>query len=104
MSTYELIKDAILNKRQVVAIYNGYRREMCPHILGWKDDKQQCLFYQFGGDSSSGAIVTGSDRNWRCILIDKLENVTIQDGEWHTASNHSRRQTCVDQVDVEASF
>ena len=41
MSTYELIKDAILNKRQVFAIYKGYRREMCPHTLGWKGNKQR---------------------------------------------------------------
>ncbi|MEM9808947.1 MAG: hypothetical protein AAF959_27145 [Cyanobacteria bacterium P01_D01_bin.56] len=101
MSAYETIKDAILNKRQVVAIYKGYRREMCPHTLGLKGSKQHCLFYQFGGDSSSGAIIPGSDRNWRCIPVDKLESITVRDGEWYTASNHSRRQTCVDQVDVE---
>jgi len=104
MSTYELIKDAILNKRQIFATYKGYRREMCPHTLGWKGDKQQCLFYQFGGDSSSGIIISGSDKNWRCIPIDQLENITIQDGDWQTANNHSPRQTCVDQIEVEASF
>jgi hypothetical protein len=104
MSAYELVKDAILNKRQIIAVYNGYRREMYPHTLGWKGDKQHCLFYQFGGDSSSGLIVSGSDKNWRCIPIDKLENITVQDGEWHTAGNHSLRQTCVDQIDVEVSF
>lgn len=101
MSAYEIIKDAVLNKRQVAAIYNGYHREMCPHTLGWKNNKQHCLFYQFGGDSSSGAIIPGSDRNWRCIPVDKLENISVKDGEWYTASNHSRRQNCVDQIDVE---
>ncbi|MBD1867013.1 hypothetical protein H6F95_06790 [Cyanobacteria bacterium FACHB-471] len=104
MSNYELIRDAIINKKQVVAVYKGYRREMCPHTLGWKGNKQQCLFYQFGGDSSSGAILPGSDRNWRCILVDELEDVLIQDGSWHTAKNHIRHQTCVDHIDIEASL
>ncbi len=104
MSNYDLIKSAILNKQQIFAIYKGFRREMCPHILGWKGSKQQCLFYQFGGESSSGAIVLGSDKNWRCIPIDTLENITVHDGDWYTARNHNRSQTCVDQIDVEVSF
>jgi len=104
MSAYEQLKDAIQKKQQVVATYKGHLREMCPHALGWKGDRQQCLFYQFGGHSSSGAIVPGSDKNWRCLPVDGLENITVREGEWHTAGNHSRRQTCVDQVDVEVSF
>ena len=104
MSFYELIKGAILKKHQVIATYKGYRREMCPHTLGWKGNKLQCLFYQFAGDSSSGVIVPGSDKNWRCIPIDQLENIIIQEGKWYTASNHSRRQTCVDQVEIEVSL
>ena len=41
MNTYELIKDAILNKKQITAVYDGYYREMCPHALGTKNGKQQ---------------------------------------------------------------
>lgn len=104
MNNYDLIKSAILNRQQIFAVYKGFSREMCPHTLGWKNSKQQCLFYQFGGNSSSGVIILGADKNWRCIPIDLLENVTIHDGEWHTSVNHSRRQTCVDQIDVEVSL
>ena len=104
MCNYEIIKKAILEKKQILATYNGNKREMCPHALGTKNGRTQCLFYQFAGESSSGQITLGSDENWRCIPVDKLENVSIREGEWYTSDNHSRSQTCVDSVDVEVSY
>ena len=101
MGTYELIKQAILGRKQVHADYKGYQRQLCPHVIGWKDGKAQALFYQFGGRSSSGLAPDGSGDNWRCLFLDELSNVTIHDGDWHTAPNHTRRQTCVDEIDVE---
>jgi len=101
MSIYNLLKQAIIKKQQVIATYNGYYREMCPHALGTKNGKEQCLFYQFGGQSSSGLIIPGSEKNWRCIPVSGLENVSVRNGEWHTAYDHSKKQTCIDHVDVE---
>ena len=104
MSTYDIVRGAILNKQQVIATYDGHHREMCPHVIGHKNGKEQALFYQFGGTGSSGPIqFDGSPANWRCIPIDGLTNVSVRDGEWHTAQSHSKRQTCVDSVDVEVA-
>jgi len=100
-ANYVTIRDAITKKQQVVATYNGYVREMCPHVIGYKGGREQALFYQFAGESSSGPIIPGSEKNWRCIPIAGLESVSVRDGAWHTSENHTRRQTCVDQVDVE---
>ena len=36
--------------------------------------------------------------------IDDLQDVVVTDGEWHTAPNHTRPQTCVDEIDVEVDF
>ena len=36
---FGLIKEAIQERRHVVATYNGFRREMCPHVLGWKSGR-----------------------------------------------------------------
>ena len=77
---------------------------MCPHVIGRKNGREQALFYQFGGETSQGPVVPGSDGNWRCIPIDGLEDVTVREGEWETASNHSRPQTCVDEIDLEVAF
>ncbi|MCK4905757.1 hypothetical protein KAS42_05935 [bacterium] len=101
MNIYDLLKQAILNKQQIVATYDGYHREMCPHALGIKEGLEKCLFYQFAGESSSRQIIQGSSDNWRCIFVSELTDVSIRDGEWHTASNHSRSQTCIDDIDVE---
>ena len=102
--TSEIIRDAIWTKRQVVATYRGYRREMCPHVLGWKHGRQQALFYQFGGGSKSGLDPVGSPKNWRCIPIDALLIHEIRDGAWHTAPNQSRPQMCVDVIVAEVNF
>ncbi|MNE02403.1 hypothetical protein D3C80_948770 [compost metagenome] len=104
MNNYELIKYAIQNKKQVTAVYAGHYREMCPHALGTKNGKQQALFFQFGGESSKGKIDSTSPFNWRCLRLVDLEDVQIRDGEWYTADNHSKAQTCVDQIEYEVKL
>jgi len=104
-TNYELVREAIETKQHVTAEYKGLKREMCPHVIGTNDyGRTQALFYQFGGESSSGPILEGSTANWRCIPIDGLDNVSVQPGEWYTADNHSKTQSCVDNVDLEVEF
>ena len=98
---YDLVKEAILNKKIVFATYHGYQRVMCPHCLGTKRGREQALFYQFAGESSTKLSSDGSPDNWRCLFLDELTNVRIEDGRWHSAPNESRPNTCVDRVDVE---
>jgi len=95
---YWMIRQAILDKDIVVATYHGYVREMCPHELGTKNGRLQSLMYQFAGGSTNDLEPDGSPANWRCIIVEELANVSIKKsaGEWHTASNYSRPQTCVD--------
>jgi hypothetical protein len=104
MDNYSILKSAILNRQQVLADYKGYYREMCPHVIGRKKGVAHCLFYQFGGESSSGAILPGSDSNWRCIPVDQLSIISVRDGEWFSVSGHTRRQTCIDVVDIEVDL
>ena len=103
METYQMIRQAIVEKKQVIATYHGHPREMCPHVIGWKGGRAQALFYQFAGTSSSGLGPDGSPGNWRCLFLDELSNVQVRDGAWHSAPNHSRPQTCVDNIDVEVT-
>ena len=99
---YALVKGAILNKKSVSATYQGRPRLLCPHVLGAdKDGNDQALFYQFGGESSSRPIQPdGSPNNWRCLTLDRLSDLKLVDGPWHTAPNHSRPQTCVKTIHV----
>jgi hypothetical protein len=96
-SVYDVIRSAISAKATVRATYRGRLRLMCPHVLGVKGSRLHCLFYQFGGSSRSGLGVKGS---WRCIAIDELADISVEEGEWHTAVDYDlNSQTCVDQVD-----
>ena len=107
-STYDLIRQAILEKQQVLATYHEHRRELCPHVLGEKNGKPHALVYQFGGTSRRGPLgPDGSPENWRCMFVDELSDVRLRAGEWHTARptpgaapEDRTPQTCVETVDV----
>lgn len=95
---YDLIRLAILARRPILATYRGRLRLMCPHVLGLKGNRVHCLFYQFGGSSRSGL---GAEGSWRCIAVDELADVSIEENQWHTATDYGLdSQTCVDQVDI----
>ena len=96
--TYQLIRRAMLESKQLVLTYKDYRREVCPHVIGRKNGFEQVLTYQFGGGSSSGLPAGGQ---WRCMRIRDILDVSARAGEWHSDPKHSRTQTCVDQVDLE---
>src|SRR6266571_5561697 len=98
---YDLIRQAILDMDVLAVSYQGSIREMCPHVLGKKSGSPYALLYQFAGESATGLKPDGSPDNWRCLRIDKLSHVEGRkaNGEWHTASNYSSVQNCVDEVD-----
>ena len=100
----DLIIQAITKKKPVRAMYSGYERELCIHAVGTKRGKPQLIAYQSGGSSSSGPIVLGSDRNWRCMELAKLSDVEIIEGEWVSVSEHSRPTTCLDEITAEVEI
>jgi hypothetical protein len=97
-SNYAVIRTAITKRQQVVATYKGKRREMCPHVIGHKNGREQALVFQFGGESSRPLPPRGQ---WRCLAVAELDSIQLLDGEWHSGDGHSRRQSCVDVVDLE---
>ena len=101
---YRLIWTAVATRRSISAIYGGRLRLLCPHRLGRNNAGQlRVLCYQYGGESGSGLEPTGSPANWRCIALERLRSVAlVENGMWCTARNHSRPQTCVPDVDVDA--
>jgi len=100
---YSVVRTAVVSKRPIVAVYHGRQRLLCPHRLGWnKEGQPRVLCYQYGGESESGLGPVGSSTNWRCIALDQLRGVKLLEGAWRTAPNHSRPQTCVAEVDVDA--
>jgi hypothetical protein len=101
---YAFVREAVINRRPIAAMYEGKRRLLCPHRLGRnKAGQLRVLCYQYGGESQSGLAPLGSPSNWRCIAVEKLSRVELLDEDvWRTAPNHSRPQTCIPDADVDA--
>ena len=98
---YQLIKQAMENRSNVRASYDGFTRDFSPHALGRKGLEERVLGYQFAGQSTTGLGPDGSAENWRCFFISTIRSCEIIDGRWHTGRNHSRPQTCIADLDLE---
>lgn len=58
------------------------------------------MAYQFAGSSGSGLPPEGQ---WKCLRLSEMTNVEIRQGKWLTGSRHSKRQTCVQDVDIDVN-
>ena len=97
----DIIVNAIRQQLVVTAMYQGYERIMCPHVIGYKKGVLNTLFFQFAGGSKSGLPPDGQ---WRCVHVDELSSVSAAPGEWHTGPDHSRPQSCVDEIIAEVAY
>ena len=88
---------AITQRQSVSARYSGFVRELCPHALGWKDGREQCLFFQFAGSSKSGLPAGGM---WRCLPLAKLQVLRVYTGPWHSRPDYWNKVTCIDAITV----
>jgi hypothetical protein len=97
---YELFEEAMRSRKQVLCMYGGYLRELCPIILGHSQAQEKALTYQFGGQSKSGLPPGGE---WRCLWLSKVSNARLRDGQWFAGSSHARPQGCVEVVDLDVN-
>jgi hypothetical protein len=99
---YELLRRAAACKQPVAANYDGLPRLLCPHVLGRKADRLHAFVYQFGGGSNRGLPMAPEGvGSWRCLAVEKLSQVELRAGVWHTQPR-SQRQTCIDEIDFDA--
>jgi len=99
---YELLRFAAARRQPVVAVYDGLLRLLCPHVLGRKSGRLHVFCYQFGGSSNSGLpMAPDGVGDWRCLAVEKLSQVELRAGAWHTGPR-SPRQTCIDEIDFDA--
>jgi hypothetical protein len=95
-ATYKLFEKAMVERKQVLCVYDGYPRELCPIILGHRKGEEVALVYQFAGRSSR-PLPPGGD--WKCLTLSKARQVQLRDGPWRAGSSHRQRQSCVEVVD-----
>ncbi len=94
------IEKAMEERKSISAYYNRFFRKLSPYELGTKKGKYQCLFYQYGGESSSGIINGKSKGNWRCLELNKLTQIQILEEPLHKPEiiTHKRPSYCVDNI------
>lgn len=93
---YTLFRNAILAEQQVICVYEGRYRELCPHIIGInRRGEEAVLAWQFGGESS------GSLPQWRCLRLANVGDARARNGRWHEGGSHRTTQTCVSDIDLD---
>jgi predicted DNA-binding transcriptional regulator YafY len=97
---YRLFEQAMRLRKQIVCIYRGRTREICPVILGHTDGHEVALTYQFAGASNSRLPPGGQ---WRCLSLSEVNEVTLRDGPWLVGTRHARQQSCVQDVDLDVN-
>ena len=96
IATYSLFRNAILGEQQVVCIYDGRVRELCPHIIGTnRRGEEVVLAWQFGGESS------GPLPQWRCLKLANIRSARTREGRCHEGGSHRTTQTCVSTIDLD---
>jgi hypothetical protein len=97
-ANYNLFEQAMRLRKQIVCVYGGHPRELCPVILGHSQGQEKALTYQVAGKSSSGLPPAGE---WRCLFLSKVSNAQLRDGPWRVGASHTQPQDCVQSVDLD---
>ena len=96
-----LVCAAARQRRPMAALYDGTRRLLCPHVVGYNQSGEFRVFcYQYAGETSSGPLPADGKGIWRCLSLKKLSKVELLDSPWQTEPH--ARQRCVDHVEVDA--
>ncbi|MDQ6783435.1 MAG: WYL domain-containing protein [Actinomycetota bacterium] len=100
---WDVLEQALTQRRTVRARYHGHERLLCPHTLGWKNGRAKTLAYQASGTTSAGTLPPSPRQRWRSMFIDDIEDPTITDHDWQTADNYTADTTGIDTLIVEVS-
>jgi hypothetical protein len=99
-ANYQIFEQAMRLRKQVVCSYGGYRRELCPILLGHSQGEEKALTYQFGGESGSGLPAGGE---WRCLWLSRVSHAQLRNGPWFAGSSNLQQQGCVEDVDLDVN-
>jgi len=84
------LRAALRWRRAVLISYHGRRRLICPHALGWHNNRPVVLGYQIGGETSNGALPAEPRQRWRVFFVDEANDVVADMAAlWGTAENYN---------------
>ena len=99
-STYRLFAEAMAQRKQILCVYGGYKRELCAVVLGGSDGREVAVTFQFAGESTRRLPAGGQ---WRCLFLSGVSEVRLREGAWYAGSSHDRPQSCVKEVDLDVN-
>lgn len=96
--TYQVIRQAIVDRQCASALYDGYVRVFCPRTIG-KDKAGTAVVaaFQYGGGCPGGLPLGGK---WCCFRVSELDLISITGDAWKTGTAGGGRANWVTDVDV----
>jgi hypothetical protein len=85
MLVSDILRTAIRQRRCVSITADGLRRKVCPHAIGFKNNRVKLLGFQYSGESASGLPISGG---WRIFNLDDVHSIEFLDGPWHSEHNY----------------
>ena len=95
---WDLLRQAIEERKTIKARYHGRDRLLCPHLLGWRNGPAKLLSYQ--ASAPTGAPTADPHQRWRSMFVDELEDLAITDAPWLTAANYTADAVGIDIIEV----
>ena len=103
---WDTLETALRQRRAVQLNYHGRRRIVCPHALGWKNNKAMLLAYQTV-DSSTQDPTGDPRKQWRNLYVDDINDAELADTAtaWQTADNYNASHpfNAIDQLAIAVS-
>jgi len=96
-TVHATVRQAIVDRQQLLFVYEGHRREVCPHSLGWKENRLACFAFQFAGGSRTPLPPDGE---WRCFHLDRMTEVHSRTGPWRTGPAIHLNSSCIDYFEA----
>ena len=94
-TAWNILHQAISQRRAIRARYHDHQRVLCPHALGWKNGRPKVLAYQTAIlDHTS----TTDSSGWRSMFVDEIENPLITGDQWQSADNYTPHTTGIDTL------
>lgn len=95
--SFELIKDAMAQKKQLSCQYHGYTRAFCAYLLGKTKYGKERALALLVRNTPSGALAAG----WECLDLDHVWNVKAEDGPWVAPLEGPRPDCEIVKVDLD---
>ena len=94
-TAWAVLHAALTQRRAVRARYHDRLRILCPHALGWKNDRPTVLVYQ---RAIIGDTPTHDPRGWRSLFVDEIHDAALSDDPWQSPDNYTPHTTGIDTI------